>query len=364
MATRGTKAGESKYSRLKSMIERDLFNQNWVEENTTGVKRNSDSFEFIDIFSGAGGIACGLRSAGYNLILSNEMDRDASATMRLNFPEAKHIEGLIEEMSIRKEMPQFQSGSLPLLIGGPPCQGFSVAGLRRPEDARNQMFHEYMRILEETEPWFAVLENVPGIITLEKGKFKDRIIESFKQHGYDVSLRILEAAEFGVPQLRTRAIFVANRFGLPNPYPKPARTRDNYVPIEEAIIDLADLPPTPEINHEWTKHTKQMEKRLAAVKPGESLYSTYKDAWKRQYMGAPAMTIKENHGGTHIHPWLNRVISAREMARLQTFPDDYIFEGTMKRAMWQVGNAVPPKLAEQVGIALLPSLRRIRDQLA
>lgn len=103
--------------------------------------------------------------------------------------------------------------------------------------------------------------------------------------------------------------------------------------------------------------------RISKVAPGESLYKSYADAFKRQYPGKPSMTIKENHGGTHIHPHLNRVISAREMARLQSFPDSFIFEGTMKKAMWQIGNAVPPRLAECIGYALIPYLKEITNEI-
>ena len=166
--------------------------------------------------------------------------------------------------------------------------------------------------------------------------------------------QILEAADYGVPQIRTRAIFIGNRLGLPNPFPAPQLTPENYTPIESAIGDLINKNPIPEFNHEWTKHSKQFEARIAKVKPGESLYETFYDAYKRQYKGVPSMTIKENHGGTHIHPTLNRCISAREMARLQSFPDEFIFEGSMKKAMWQIGNAVPPRLAECIGHAIAP----------
>ena len=127
------------------------------------------------------------------------------------------------------------------------------------------------------------------------------------------------------------------------------------------ITLLKSLEPDPSFNHEWTKHTTKMKERLSKVEPGCSLYDKYIDAWKRQYRGVPAMTIKENHGGTHIHYDLNRVISAREMARLQSFPDTYIFSGRMKRVMWQVGNAVPPLLAKNIGLALRHSMDIIRE---
>ena len=204
------------------------------------------------------------------------------------------------------------------------------------------------------------MENVPGILTMQKGAVKDAIREAFAEAGYPhASVAILEAATYGVPQLRPRAIFMANRFGLPNPYPKPQLTSAEYKPIESAISDLPAWQPVPEINHEWTRHSAAYMERIAQVPPGGSLYPTFLDAFKRQYPGLPSMTIKENHGGTHIHPHLNRVISAREMARLQTFPDTFIFEGPMKKAMWQIGNAVPPRLAECIGHALIPSLNDI-----
>ncbi|MCH2060593.1 MAG: DNA cytosine methyltransferase [Verrucomicrobiales bacterium] len=208
------------------------------------------------------------------------------------------------------------------------------------------------------QPSFVVMENVPGILTLSGGAFYPAIVKAFSESGYpDVSVAVLESADYGVPQLRPRAIFIANRNGWVNPYPKPQLSSDNYQPMENAISDLSKKKRDREINHEWTRHSAQMIERISKVQPGESLYDTYADAWKRQYRGKPCMTIKENHGGTHIHPYLDRVISAREMARLQTFPDQFFFCGPMKKAMWQIGNAVPPRLAEVIGKALTPSLQ-------
>jgi len=204
------------------------------------------------------------------------------------------------------------------------------------------------------------MENVPGILTMKDGKIKQAIFEQFESIGYsNISVVILESAAYGVPQIRPRAIFIANRLELQNPYPKPQLQPEQYQPIELAICDLPEYTPIPEINHEWTRHSPEYMQRIEQVPPGGSLYETYLDAFKRQYPGKPSMTIKENHGGTHIHPYLNRVISAREMARLQSFPDSFIFEGTMKKAMWQIGNAVPPRLAECIGYGLIPYLDSI-----
>jgi DNA (cytosine-5)-methyltransferase 1 len=359
---RGSADAESRYTKLRLEIDQDLFNQNWQEIDVQSVRPCSERFEYIDLFSGAGGISCGLRMAGLTKLLSIEVDHDASATIRRNFPTSTHVEGLIENLNLFEHLPDLEPGNVPLVIGGPPCQGFSVAGFRRRDDPRNRMCEHFLRIVQEVQPWFVVIENVPGILTLADGKFKETVIAVLHDLGYEASVRILEAAEFGVPQLRARAVFVANRFGLRNPYPKPFLTKEHYVPIEAAISDLEGRPADPKINHEWTRHSKAMEARLAEVRPGGSLYPSFRDAWKRQHLGVPSMTVKENHGGTHIHPRLNRVLSAREMARLQTFPDDYIFAGTMKRAMWQIGNAVPPVLAKHIGLALVPSFRAIQER--
>jgi DNA (cytosine-5)-methyltransferase 1 len=237
-----------------------------------------------------------------------------------------------------------------------------VAGRRDPKDPRNRLFREFVRVVDEVRPDYFVMENVPGILTMSGGKVLEAILESFDEIGYPAtSVAILEAASFGVAQIRARAIFVGNRHGLLNPFPAPILQPSDYVPIEAAINDLPPWTRLPEINHEWTKHSKEFEKRISKVPPGGSLYETFVDAFKRQYPGVPSMTIKENHGGTHIHPSLNRCISAREMARLQSFPDDFIFEGSMKKAMWQIGNAVPPLMARAIGTALIPFLESLKS---
>ena len=319
-----------------------------------------NGFQFIDLFCGAGGMTCGLTRAGYTARAAVEIVPVACDTHHRNFPHCKLHRGPIQEFEPEQVLAEV--GQIHLVSGGPPCQGFSVAGFRNPKDARNQLFREFMRVLMVVQPWYVVMENVPGILTLAGGAFMRAILDAFGEAGYPtVSVAVLEAAGYGVPQFRSRAIFIANRFGRCNPFPQPQLTPDRYHPIESALHGLPASERLPEINHEWTKHSAEMEQRIAKVPPGGSLYETFFDAWKRQYPGLPSMTIKENHGGTHIHPHLNRVLSAREMARLQTFPDDFLFCGSMKKAMWQIGNAVPPRLAEVIGKALLPSLRAIAD---
>lgn len=329
-----------------------------VEE---GLKADNP-YLFMDLFCGAGGMTQGLFQAGFNPVASVEVNPIASATYRRNFPQCNHFCGEIEQFSPDLVLNQLNSSPVHLIVGGPPCQGFSVAGKRDPNDPRNRLFQEFVRVVSQVRPWYVVIENVPGILTLQKGAIKQAICEALEAIGYsNVSIAILESADYGVPQIRPRAIFIANRFGMDNPYPKPQLTSEQYKPIESAISDLPEYTRIPEINHEWTRHSSEYMERIAKVAPGGSLYESYVDAFKRQYPGKPSMTVKENHGGTHIHPYLNRVISAREMARLQSFPDSFIFEGSMKKAMWQIGNAVPPRLAECIGYALIPALNHIKN---
>lgn len=322
------------------------------------------TFNFVDLFCGAGGITQGFRQAGLRPVASVEGSEVASATHERNFPGCHHFRGRIEDF---QPLPWLEAAGRPevhVVSGGPPCQGFSVAGMRDPDDSRNGLFREFVRVVATLRPWFIVMENVPGILTLQRGRVREAIVEAFAGAGYpDASVLILESAAYGVPQIRPRAIFVANRLGLDNPFPRPRFEPAGYRPIESALHGLPDYEPLPAINHEWTRHSPAFMARIAKVPPGGSLYPSFFDAFKRQYPGVPSMTVKENHGGTHIHPRLDRVISAREMARLQTFPDDFIFSGSMKKAMWQIGNAVPPLLAECIARALLPSLERARGMV-
>lgn len=356
--TRKAKLG--RYEQIqRDLLKRDL-NQVFVEINSS----DTLPYNFLDLFCGAGGMTQGLVQAGFRPVASVEISPIASATYKRNFPQCHHLCGDIHNFHAQQWLTQAGSPDIHLVVGGPPCQGFSVAGKRDPSDPRNLLFKEFIRVVSEVKPWYIVMENVPGILTMQKEQVKEAIFAELKSIGYsNVSVAILESAAYGVPQIRPRAFFIANRFGLPNPYPKPELLAHQYKPIESAISDLPAYTAIPEINHEWTRHSAKYMERIAQVPPGGSLYETYIDAFKRQYPGKPSMTIKENHGGTHIHPYLNRVISAREMARLQTFPDSFIFEGSMKKAMWQIGNAVPPLLAEYVGRALIPYLLKVTLEL-
>ncbi|MEG5138962.1 MULTISPECIES: DNA cytosine methyltransferase [unclassified Microcoleus] len=349
-----------RYERIQRELEADESDPYKVFIDIESQSMPASDYRFVDLFCGAGGMTQGLLQAGFRPVASVEVNPIASATHIKNFPDCHHFCDDIKNLNSQKLLAQIGSPEVHLVVGGPPCQGFSVAGKRDPNDPRNRLFREFVRIVSDIRPWYVVMENVPGILTIQKGAVKQAICEAFEEIGYPhISVAVLESAAYGIPQIRPRAIFIANRFEMPNPYPKPQLLSEQYTAIESAIDDLPEYTRIPEINHEWTRHSAQYMERLAKVPAGGSLYASYADAFKRQYPGKPSMTVKENHGGTHIHPYLNRVISAREMARLQTFPDSFIFEGSMKKAMWQIGNAVPPRLAECIGLALIPYLTDI-----
>jgi len=346
---------KSRYSGLMEKLEKASENTT-IEVDTTSLKTIATTdLNYIDLCAGAGGLSLGIEQAGFNKLCDVEILPFAAETLKRNFPRAKHFVGDIASF---RAADYIDGKQVHLVVGGPPCQGFSVAGKRKIEDQRNRLFQHYHRIVQEVKPYFFILENVPGILTLDKGTFYKEIIDGFEAMGYTVSVKILEAADYGVPQLRTRAIFIGNRIGLPNPYPKKILSPQDYKSIESAIADLEDAPRSHTTNHEWTRFRDTMIERIHNVPPGGSLYESYRDAYKRQRVGHPSMTIKENHGGTHIHYKLDRCLSAREMARLQTFPDSFVFEGTFKQAFIQVGNAVPPLLAKHIGLAVKAELEK------
>jgi DNA (cytosine-5)-methyltransferase 1 len=349
-------------SRYSAIAERLLENDDpkRVFVKTPAIGASAKNYGVVDLFAGAGGMSLGFRNAGFAILSAVELVEVAAETHHANFPES-HI--FCGDISGYSPLEFLRRKEVQVVVGGPPCQGFSVAGKRDPNDPRNKLFREFVRVVDELKPDYFVMENVPGILTMQKGKVAEAILEAFEEIGYpDVSIAILETAKLGVAQLRSRAIFIGNRHGLSNPFPAPLLEQENYVPIESVISDLPTDTPVPEINHEWTKHSKKFIERISKVKPGESLYPSFLDAYKRQYMGVPSMTIKENHGGTHIHPYLDRCISAREMARLQSFPDSFIFCGSMKKAMWQIGNAVAPLMSESIAKALIPFLEAIHEK--
>lgn len=321
-----------------------------------------NGYNFIDLFSGAGGLSCGITMAGFTPVGSVEIMPEAVSTYKYNFIETKGFDEVVEtrdirESSVKENLYSSISGKhIHLIVGGFPCQGFSMAGHRVVTDPRNSLYLEMLEIVKHIQPDYVVMENVEGLRSMLDGKVEAKIISDYKEAGYDINVTVLNSADYGVPQIRRRVIFIGNKHGLPNYHPKPLLSPDNYVTLGQGIERFMHMPENKQINHIFTRHSEQMTKRIVAVPEGESLYGNYSDAWKKSPWNKPSCTVKENHGGVNIHPKLPRVLTPRELAALQSFPDDFIFKGTKKWQLVQIGNAVPPLLGKAIGVAVMKGL--------
>lgn len=321
-------------------------------------KNHKNNFNFIDLFSGAGGLSCGMVMAGFTPIASIEIMKEAVETYKYNFIIKKGFNEKIETRDIRQQSVKEELYSyvknidIDVIVGGFPCQGFSMAGKRVIDDPRNSLYLDMLEIINKVRPKVIVMENVEGILTMLKGQVVEKIISDYKNIGYNVSYKLLNSADYGVPQTRKRVIFIGNRMGLENYHPKPIYNKENYKTLGEAIEKFMFLEENHEINHIFTKHSDKIKERIINTLEGKSMYSNYSDAWKKSAWNKPSCTIKENHGGVNLHPKLPRVLTPRELATLQSFPDDFIFKGSKKWQLVQIGNAVPPLLAKAVGLSV------------
>lgn len=295
----------------------------------------------VSLFSGAGGLDLGFKMAGHTVVWANDLYEDAVKTYAHNIGD--HI--VCEDIT---KVPTSAIPDCDIVIGGFPCQGFSVANIKRHEDdARNELYKQLIRVIREKKPKFFVAENVKGILSLGKGKIIEMIISDFENLGYNVQKRVLNAADYGVPQTRQRVIIVGVRKDLDFTYHYPVPTHNQngenglkqWVSVDEALKPF----PNPDEPNEVHNHT----------------YSKYKLHFNG-YLGhrpldpqkpAPTVTARgDNKGGVVIlpHPNAQRRMTCRELAAVQSFPADYLFCGNNSSVYRQIGNAVPPLLAKAV----------------
>lgn len=336
----------------------------------------------IDLFAGAGGLSIALQSSGFNIVMANEINPRFAETHRENFPNVPLIQKDINEVTSEDLNKVIGSNKIDLIVGGPPCQGFSVFGKRRfintqeydpLKDPRNFLVYQYIRIVEEIRPKFFFMENVKGFTNLDKGLFVEEVKKRFIALGYDnIWCEIVCAADYGVPQERYRMFMIGNRLGIeftkpePTHFPQLSGNFPEYTTVGTAIMDLVgkeNMVP----NHVPLKHKPLVEARYSYVKEGcklnlddlppelaiatrkdskTGIVSNYSHVYKRLDRNKPSTTMVPGHNAFPIHPTLNRTLTAREAARIQTFPDTHIFYGTRQEQCIQVGNAVPPKMAE------------------
>ncbi len=305
----------------------------------------------IDLFAGAGGFSEGFKQAGCDITGFVEYWKPAIETFKENFPETKLIgEDItaVQETTIKK----FKAD---VIIGGPPCQGFSMAGKRNTDDTRNTLFEHYLKFVEILKPDYCVLENVKGIYTMKARDGEhifNKIIKGFEGLGYETKAKVLNASNYGVPQARQRVIFISAIPGKGIRYPKVTGER-------KTLQDVLNLPyePNKAINHVY-EFNKKLFIKAHYLEQGKR-YSTFHSAGRKLVKEKQAPTITKS--GRFIHPIFNRLISVREAARIQSFPDSFMFKGTLREMYGQIGNAVPPLMAKAIAEGILSELKSNGD---
>lgn len=326
-------------------------------------------YKYIDLFSGAGGMSLGFDKANFENILAVEYDECFASTYKYNFPEHNLKVGDIKNISNEEIKKLVGDNKIDVIIGGPPCQGFSIAGkIGRNfiDDERNQLFKEFVRFVDVIKPKMFVMENVAALKTHNRGKTIEEIVKEFKKVGYSVKYDVLNAANFGVPQQRRR-IFVIGTLKENNKFKFPDETKE-IVTIKEALKGLPKLKSgeTSSIpNHNAMKHSEQMLQKMSYVKDGGNRQDIPEEI--RPKSGDIRKYIRYNSNEPSIcitgdmrkvfHYEQNRALTGRELARIQTFPDEFIFKGNAGKVQQQIGNAVPPKLAFQIA----NSIREVLD---
>lgn len=366
-------------------------------------------FTAIDLFCGAGGLSEGLRQAGYHVLAGNDFSEVAGATYAATHSEAKFLGGPIEKLSARDFLKAsgLKPGELHVLVGGPPCQAFSVYNHQRGmHDSRASLFKEYLRLVDGLKPKWVVMENVTGILSAGGGAAVRAILQGLRGLGYHVEYQTLKAEEFGVPQERRRVVFIANRLDTAIIWPEPAYGPDK-VPFNTIADAISDLPEPayggPEKTLKYRKAAKgsyQMmlrkgsdgvhnhsapklaainQERMQHIPPGgswrdipvrllpEGMKKARRCDHTKRYgrmkwdgLSCTILTKCDVHWGAYIHPDQDRAISVREAARIQSFPDWFKFEGPKTDQYIQVGNAVPPLLGYEIGSAVIVSGQRIK----
>ena len=344
-------------AKIKKSAASDLVNWHNISDNWD--KPSESEMTFVDCFCGAGGLSKGLEMAGINGVCGLDWFKEAGQTYERNF-DHPFVNGDITSSEIKEQFyatveKQLNGRRLSIVAGGFPCQGFSMAGNRIVDDPRNSLYKELLEIVKRLQPEYVLCENVKGLRSMLGGMVEQKILSDFREIGYEMNVTTLCAADYYVPQKRERVIFIGNRLGRRNLHPEPILTAENYKTTGQAIEDLMNHPEDAGFNHVPTKHKPEMEQRMLELPEGRSLYKGYSDAWKKCPWNEASCTVKENHGGVNIHPKLPRVLTAREMARLQSFPDDFIFEGPKNKQLVQIGNAVPPLLGKAIGLAIRKS---------
>jgi len=329
----------------------------------------------ISLFSGAGGLDLGFEEAGFEIRLCVDIDAHCCKTLSLNRPHWKVVQADISKLSTSEILSRAGlSVGYPVLYGGPPCQPFSTIGNRRAlDDPRGAVVRDYIRIVKESKPQIFVFENVPGLASVDHGKVLSEILAAFSGIGYSTNKKILNAANYGVPQTRKRLFILGSIDGFALDFPRGDYSEDGvsakkWRTVRETMRMMKEEGwDIKRRDNMGFRHSEEMVKKMAMIKPGQNFWSLPlnlrppcwrsgkhlgKDTFGRMELGKPAPTIRtcayNPTKGKYIHPTENRGLNTLEMAALQTFPKNYHFDGGLIDVGRQIGDAVPPLLASRI----------------
>jgi DNA (cytosine-5)-methyltransferase 1/site-specific DNA-methyltransferase (adenine-specific) len=343
-------------------------------------------FKVLDLFCGAGGFSYGMdKNPHFHTVVALDFDEKAAETFKMNMPQAEVLVGDITDASVKQKVTELSKrAGVNMIIGGPPCQGYSMKGKKLGlKDPRNFLFREYLNLVKELKPELFVIENVKGLLLASNGWFKEEILKAIEELGYVVEYGVLNAADFGVPQARERAIFICSK-GKKIFLPKSGN--EKHTTVRDAISDLSYLESgegdfeqdysTEALseyqklmrkgskklyNHKASNHKQVAIEKLKLIPPeqGKEFLPSemhgnqkFKTTWGRLKWDDVSPTIDTrfdaSSNGTNNHPYLNRAITPREAARIQSFDDNFIFYGSKVYVRRQIGNAVPPLLAKAI----------------
>jgi len=355
----------------------------------------------LSLFSWCWGMDLWFEMAWINIDMSNDIVNSACETLRKNFNNTEVLESDITlDETKEKIYNYFKNSWLDLIIWWPPCQAYSMAWKRDFCDRRGRLFEDYIKIVEKLKPKICIMENVKGILSIkhlkqnlsneelekvfkltdkiketkdkkekcilnkELNNYKEpvlnQVINSFNEAWYDVEYKVLISADYWVAQKRERVIFIAKRKDIKKKcfFPEPILKQENYKTVYEAINNLKELEEDKEFWQIYTKHSDEFLEKIKNTPIWKSVLGTYSDAFFRAYPNLPSRTVKENHWGVFVHYEKNRVMTPRELARLQSFPDDFIITWTKSKMLVQIWNAVPPLMAKSIGLEVIKFFKK------